>query len=196
MIRRIAIVILAATCVPVAAVAQSADAARPIPYPLSPTLDFQRAIDNSTRSTTGEPGANYWQQWTDYQLTAKLFPEQKRVEGSAHIVHHNRSPLVLPALALQLHQNVHAPGAIRNRVVEVTGGVKLARISVGGVPIAERSLDRNPGYQVDGTTLFIRIPQPVAPGDSVAIDIEWSFTVPQAGMGRMGWSRDDLFFIA
>jgi hypothetical protein len=171
--------------------AQSERPARPIPYPATPAPEFQRAVAMGTRTMTGEPGPNYWQQWTDYQLHATLVPDAKRIEGRAHIVHHNRAPIALPGLALHLHQNVHAEGAVRNRTVEITGGVELTRVAVGGLDLVE-----NVTYQVQGTTMLIQLPEPLAQGDSVALDLEWAFTVPQASMGRMGWSRDDLFFIA
>ncbi|MCH8145112.1 MAG: M1 family metallopeptidase [Gemmatimonadetes bacterium] len=171
--------------------AQAERPTRPIPYPLTPSPEFQAAIANGSRTTTGEPGPNYWQQWTDYQLHVKLIPETKRIEGRAHIVHHNRAPTPLPGLGFHLHQNVHAEGAIRNRTVEVTGGVELSRIAVAGVELTE-----NVAYQVQGTILLVRLPEPLLPGDSVTVEIEWSFTVPQTGLGRMGWSRDNLFFIA
>lgn len=173
------------------AIAQSQRSPRPIPYPVTPSPEFQAAVANGTRTVTGAPGPNYWQQWTDYRLYAKLVPDGKRIEGRAHIVYHNRSPVSLPGLALHLHQNVHAEGAVRNRPVEVTGGVELSRVAAGGVELVEDTW-----YRVQGTVLQIRLPAPLAPGDSVALDLEWSFTVPQAGMGRMGWSRDNMFFIA
>ena len=90
-------------------------AQRPLPYPVTPTLEFQRALRRGTRTTTGEPGLHYWQQWTDYTLAATLDPEAKRVTGRATIVYYNRSPDVLPAVFVQLDQNFNAPGAVRLR---------------------------------------------------------------------------------
>jgi hypothetical protein len=173
------------------AAAQSQRPARPIPYPVTPSPAFQSAVANGTRTMTGAPGPNYWQQWTDYRLYAKLLPDAKRIEGRAHIVYHNRSPVALPVLALHLHQNVHVAGAVRNRPTEVTGGVELSRVAAAGVALVEGT-----SYRVQGTLLELRLAAPLLPGDSVALDLEWSFTVPQSGMGRMGWSRDNLFFIA
>ena len=49
---------------------------------------------------------------------------------------------------------------------------------------------------MDGTILLVRPPAPLAPQDSINLAITWAFRVPQRGAGRMGWSRDDLFFIA
>jgi hypothetical protein len=171
---------------------------RPIPYPVVPPADFQAAVEIGTRTLTGEPGPNYWQQWTDYTLHAKLVPDEKRLDGRAHIVYHNRSPYPLPGLALQLFQNLHAPGAVRNRPAEVTGGVQLQRVVVTGEQVNElTNPDQQAGYGVDGTILAIRLPQPLPPGASVEMEIDWTFTIPQEGAsGRMGWSRDNMFHLA
>ena len=47
---------------------------RPLPYPVTPPAEFQRAVERGTRTVTGEPGTAYWQQWTDYTLFASLDP--------------------------------------------------------------------------------------------------------------------------
>ncbi|MEJ2239610.1 MAG: M1 family metallopeptidase [Gemmatimonadales bacterium] len=172
---------------------------RPIPYPVVPPADFRAAIEAGTRTPTGEPGPNYWQQWTDYTLRAKLLPEEKRLEGSARIVYHNRSPHTLPGLALHLLQNLDAEGAMRNRPAEeITGGIQLHRVAAAQQELTELTgPDQETGYGVDGTVLAIKLAQPVAPGDSIDVEIDWAFTIPQEGAsGRMGWSRDNMFHIA
>ncbi len=183
-------------CLPQMLVAQAPPGRRPIPNPIVPSLDFQLAIESRTRTETGEPGPAYWQQWTDYELTATLDPDEKRVTGSVRITHFNRFSLPLPAVALHLHQNVHVAGAIRNRPAEVTGGVRLDRVVADGMTLEDSSTRTGAGYVVDGTLLVISPPRPIPPGGSMVFEIEWSFTVPQAGFGRMGWSDDNLFLIA
>ncbi len=171
-------------------------ASRPIPYPVVPPAQFQRAIENGTRTTTGEPGPSYWQQWTDYTLTARLLPEEKRLEGTARIVYHNRSPDSLPGVALHLFQNLHAEGAMRNEPAEVTGGVELKRVVAAGEELAVLR-GPGPGYRVLGTILYVRPSSPLASHDSIEIEIDWGFDIPQRGAsGRMGWSADNLFHIA
>ncbi len=183
-------------CMPQVLVAQSAPLKRPIPYPVVPSPGFQLAIENGTRTETGEPGPAYWQQWTDYELSATLDPDERRVTGSARITHFNRFALALPVVFVHLHQNVHAEGAIRNRPAEVTGGVRLDRVVADGMTLEDSSTRTGAGYTVDGTLLVISPPRPIPPGGSMVFEIEWSFTVPQAGFGRMGWSDDNLFLIA
>ncbi|UCD23040.1 MAG: M1 family metallopeptidase, partial [Gemmatimonadota bacterium] len=160
--------------------------------------DFLQAIENGTRTETGQPGGAYWQQWTDYTLHARIMPGEKRLEGAAHIVYHNRSPYPLPVLGLQLYQNLHAEGAQRIRPASVTGGVELTKVTVSGQELSELSnQNQTAGYAVDGTIMMVGLPQPLTPGRSVELEIEWAFTIPQEGAsGRMGWSRDNMFHIA
>ncbi|HXV86595.1 MAG TPA: M1 family metallopeptidase [Gemmatimonadales bacterium] len=168
--------------------------ARPVPGPLIPPPDFARAMARGTRSQTGEPGPAYWQQETRYRLRARLDVTAMRLEGQAEIWYANRSPDTLRVIALHLHQNLHAPGVMRNEAQEVTGGVDLRAVRAGGQTLA--SGRGTPGFAVDGTILRIRPATPVPPGDSVQLDVLWNFAIPQSGAGRMGWSRDDLFFLA
>ncbi|UCF18802.1 MAG: M1 family metallopeptidase [Gemmatimonadota bacterium] len=203
---------------PSTALAQTTE--RPIPYPVVPPADFQAAVQNGTRTTTGEPGPNYWQQWTDYTLRARLLPEEKRIEGSARLLYHNNSPDDLPIVVLQLIQNLHAEGMARNRQAEITGGIEIERVTVADslltashsqgplisqvlafVPVDRLSMfvgRLDPGYYVEGTTMPLVLPTPLASGDSIEIEVDWSFTVPQRGApsGRMGWNADNLFHIA
>ncbi|HEX9580294.1 MAG TPA: M1 family metallopeptidase [Gemmatimonadales bacterium] len=167
---------------------------RPVPAPVVPPPEFARAIARGTRGVTGEPGPRYWQQYARYRLRARLDVATKRLEGTAGIGYLNRSPDTLRTIALHLHQNLHAPGVMRNEAQEVTGGVELRSVSAGGRALAPGT--GTPGYAVDGTLLRLRPPAPLLPGDSVDLAIDWSFQVPQSGAGRMGWSRDDVFFIA
>ncbi len=171
---------------------------RPIPYPVVPPQGFRDAVAEGTRTLTGEPGPNYWQQWTDYELRARLFPPEKRLEGTARLRYHNRSPDDLQFLALQLLQNVHLPGARRNEPMEVTEGFELDQITVGGRGAPEMSRPGpGPGHMVFGTTLVVFLPAPLNSGDSIQLTISWAFHVPQAGASsRMGWSEDNLFHIA
>lgn len=170
--------------------------ARPLPYPVTVPAEYEAAVRGGTRTATGRAGPRYWQQWTRYRLTARLHPDEKRLEGRGQMVHYNRSPDTLRAIFLQLIQNVHALGAARLEEAEVTGGVELARVAVGGRELLATA-DSGPRYAVSGTRMAVILPQPLTPDDSATLSIDWSFKIPQAGAsGRMGWSEEDLFFIA
>jgi hypothetical protein len=171
---------------------------RPVPYPIDLSNGFKRALERGTRSATGEPGPNYWQQWTDYTIRGRLDTEGKRIDGTVRMVYHNRSPRLLPSLALQLLQNVHAEGAMRNRPAEVTGGMEIKRITAQGRELQLRGFGAGRGdTPTMGTALQLRLPAALQSGDSAVLEVEFGFTIPQRGIGsRMGWSRDNLFYLA
>lgn len=169
---------------------------RPIPYPVTPPADYQRAVANGTRTATGAPGARYWQNRADYAIRARVIPARKRLEGSETITYTNHSPNALNTLHVDLTLNQHAPGVVRNEPAEVTGGVEIARVAVGGQALAMGG-GGGPRYVINGTRMVVTPPAPVQPGQSVQIAIDFAFNVPQQGAGgRMGWSGDELFFFA
>ena len=166
---------------------------RPEPDPVVVEPGYAEAVEAGTRSEDGSPGPAYWQQWTDYRIRATLRPEEKRLEGRATMTYHNRSPDTLRTLHVHLHQNLHAEGTVRNEPQEVTGGVELDRVAVGGAELA-RGTAEGPGYTVEATVLSLRPPAPVAPGDTATLEIDYGFTVPRSGAGRMGWD-EGLFYV-
>ena len=169
------------------------DERRPIPHPTVMSAGFQDALENGTRNSTGEPGPNYWQQSADYVINARLLPEEKRVEGTVRIVYDNNSPDSLNWVALQLIQNVYAEGAARSYSAEVTGGMEITRVVAGGEVLSDTS--RQPArYRVFGTLMQVRPGSPVAPGESLEMEIDFGFKAPQRG--RMGWNLDNLLYIA
>lgn len=171
------------------------DIQRPIPGPVVPPRFFREAVDKGTRSLTGKPGPGDWQTWADYDIDVRLDPRSGLLSGRETIVFCNRSPDALPYLMLHLHQNIHAPGAVRMRPNEVTGGMRLERVAVAGEQLFEVSDEDSAGYRVLGTLLRLQLPAPVAEGGDVELQIDWSFTVPQNGSGRMGHSDHEMYYV-
>jgi len=188
-------VVLSLAAVAPRALGQTWEDKRPLPHPVVPPAEYTRAIAAGTRTATGEPGPKYWQQWSRYTIEARLDPANKRVEGRETVMYYNRSPNPLPILALYLIQNVFAEGAARNSPAEVTGGVELKRVALAGTDLGEiQPRQQGAGYGTQGTNLYIRPAAPLAAGDSVQLELEWGFKMPQRG--RQGWNDDNLFFVA
>ena len=168
---------------------------RPLPQAMTPSNAFQEAIREGTRTTEGRPGSEYWQQDVAYDLTARVFPSDTRLEGEGTITYTNNAPYALDQLHLEVAQNLHKPGVPRIEPAEVTGGVQIHRVAVNGM-----DLRQGPGedaYRVEGTQLILDPDAPVSSGETVTLTVDWSFTIPQAGAGsRMGYSRDTLLFLA
>ncbi len=169
---------------------------RTLPYPVTYSTGYERAIERGTRTLTGAPGPAYWQQWTDYRLDARIIPDEKRLEGQAVVLYHNNSPDTLPVLFVQLSQNLHAEGAPRLIFEEITGGIDVSRVVADGQALAAGGRE-GARYTILGTQMAIVLPAPLAADDSVQLEFDWSFTIPQAGASsRMGWDADNLFYIA
>ena len=168
---------------------------RPYPNPIPTPAAFEAAIERGSRTRDGRPGAAYWTQDTAYRINVRLDPEARTVHGNAVIRYVNNSPDRLEWLHLELAQNLHAEGVVRNDPAEVTGGVALQRVEVNGETLEPAQAGAR--YIVDGTQLILVPSQAVSSGDVAEIEIEWEFAVPQAGAGgRMGYDADNLFFIA
>jgi hypothetical protein len=168
---------------------------RPLPQPIQLPTGYAQALARATRSPDGRPGSAYWQQWAEYRIQTRVDPGAKRVDGSGTIVYHNRSPDVLRELHLELAQNFHAAGVRRHEPAEVTGGKQVTSVRLNGRLL--RSGGGAGSWRVQGTRMIIVPERPIQAGERPQIAIDWSFDVPQAGAGRrMGWSRDDVLFLA
>jgi hypothetical protein len=163
---------------------------RPIPYPIPESKAFVRAVERGTRTRTGQPGPNYWQQYAKYTIDADLQPSSNQLSARGTIRYYNRSPDTLPVLWLNLNQNLFASGAVRDVPTPVTGGTEILRVEAMGTTLTQR--DTGVGYWVDQTRLHLRPPSPVLPGDSIDLRIDWAFTVPPDGAPRGGSTGDAL----
>jgi hypothetical protein len=169
---------------------------RPVPAPVVPPAFFRNAVAAGTRTRDGRPGPKYWEQWTTYDIQAKLDPATAHLVGTVEIAYQNRSPQTLHTLGLHLYQNLQAKGVARHEAEEVTGGIKLTSVVVDSQEVSEGDISSGPGYKVDGTVMTLRPVWPVQPGDTVHMKISFEETLPQSGAGRMGWSDHDVYLVA
>jgi hypothetical protein len=168
---------------------------RLLPHPVEVPRSFMLAVQRRTRTLTGRPGPAYWQNWSTYRITAALHPERFTLDGSVRIDYRNNSPDTLHNLHVDLTQNFHAMGAIRFEEAEVTGGMRIHRVEVGGTEL-RGNVAEGPRFALFGTRMVLLPPEPVPPGGTATVEIEWTLPIPQAGAGeRMGYG-DDLFFLA
>ncbi len=172
---------------------------RPIPWEVTPPPGYREAVREGTRSSSGEPGPNYWIQEASYELNARLFPVSKRLEGDAVITYTNNSPDALEELHMEMAQNFHRGGVLRHEEAEITGGARVRQVTVRGDELTPAPLasENGPQFDIDGTALVLTPRAPVAPGETVAIEVEWSFDIPEEGVGaRMGYDDDNLVHMA
>jgi Peptidase family M1 domain len=174
-------------------VAAQASSTRDPSPPIVESAAFRNAVAADTRSTTGGPGASYWQQRADYTLQGTLTSDG-RVEGRGTIRYHNNSPDTLNRVLLHLEQNVFKEGARRNRRVPITGGIEVTDVRVDGIPARHDHPGRR--YYQSLTLLQVQLPEPLLPGGTIELSSVWSFTVPPAPTFRNGNLDDEVFSIA
>ena len=177
-------------------------------------LDEVFPSPNLSRPATGEPGPMYWQQRADYKIKIKLNEDTRSVEGSETITYTNNSPLTLKYIWLQLDQNIFAKESINNLTRPWGGGDSSVDFSTlrrqnfmdkfeGGfqelsIKINNKSADTN----LVGTHVRINLDQPLKPGESTLLDIEWAYALVEenAVRARNGYETfedgNDIFLMA
>ena len=178
--------------------------------PLTNTI--RRALAAGTRDSTGRPGRNYWQQWLEYTIAARLDVPTSTITGRETIVLHNNGDSALRRIVLRLDQNYFAPRAARidamPATIEVTDGMRVSRITVNGRSVnltPPRQETQDPAAQgpvafgLDESVGVIELHDPIATKGQGTIEINWSFKVPNVESGRgqrMGRQGDTLYQVA
>ncbi len=185
---------------------------RPIHREIPLTNMIRRAFSAGTRDSTGRPGRNYWQPHTAYVIAARLDPATAMVTGRETVVFKNTSPDPLRLLTLRLDQNLYAANVPRaEQVPDITDGMKITRLTVNGAAV-NLAATRGGGGRgaaaapaqlsatgLDQTVARILLPTAIAAGESVTLEAEWNFRVPNVAGGRglrMGAWGDSLFQVA
>jgi hypothetical protein len=107
--------------------------------PLKSNYDYHDAFapffytknGTTTRSASGQPGAEYWQNRADYVLTAKLNAHNEIV-GTDIITYTNNSPDTMSFIWMNLDQNLFKSDSRGNAVVPLTGSRNGAQGEDGG----------------------------------------------------------------
>ncbi|MCK8140830.1 M1 family metallopeptidase [Flavobacterium sp. I-SCBP12n] len=159
---------------------------------------FYNNNGTSTRSASGQPGAEYWQNRADYKLTAKLNEATNEILGSGLITYTNNSPDKMNFVWMHLDQNLFKSDSRGNSVVPLTGsrngaqgqafdgGHKIKSVKVIST-IKGKTTETEAKYLITDTRMQVFLPQVLNPkGGAVKIKIDFSFTSPLEGSDRMG----------
>ena len=160
--------------------------------------DFYTKNGTATRSASGKPGHNYWQNGADYKIDVNLNETTKEVSGSETITYTNNSPDALDFLWMQLDQNLFKLDSRGKAIVPIRGsrnGDKGQDFD-GGYGIntikliykkGRRSTEVNTTYSIVDTRMKVNLPNALeANGGTVGIKINFSFISPDYGSDRMG----------
>ena len=156
-----------------AASTAAAQIERPIPYPIPQEASWTAAIARGSRTNEGTPGKDYWTNYARYKIEAELFPKTAIVTGHIEMTYVNRSPRTIRDLKVHLRQNVYKQGSLRNRYVEITGGITVSNVKFNGEDVA---------YRITGTVMHVsRLPKRIPSGKEGTLSMDWEYQVARAG---------------
>lgn len=159
---------------------------------------FYTKNGTNTRSASGQPGHEYWQNRADYQLTAKLDEDKNEISGTGIITYINNSPDKMNFVWMHIDQNLFKSDSRGNAVIPVNGSRNGAQGQIfdGGHKIKSvKVISTNKGvatekeakYTITDTRMQVFLPQELkSKGGVVKIKIDFSFISPNEGSDRMG----------
>ena len=159
---------------------------------------FYTKNGTDTRSASGQPGAKYWQNRADYQLTASLDDKKSEITGTEILTYTNNSPDKLTFLWMNVDQNLFKSDSRGNAVIPITGSRNGAHGEIfdsGHKIKSVKIISSNKGriteteakYFIVDTRMQIQLPQGLNPnGGTVKVKIDFSYISPKYGSDRTG----------
>ncbi len=156
-------------------------------------LEIQKAIKKGTRTMTGFPGPNYFQNKADYKIKTSFDPKTGMLKGEETILYFNNSHDTLRTILFNIYQDLFKKGnvrAMRVDPVDVTDGVIIDKLVANGITYADSLWRRN------ATFLTIRPKTSILPGTTTRFELSWQLHIPVKTRLRMGTYDTTSFFIA
>lgn len=154
--------------------------------------DIKLAYKKGTRSIDGRPGPHYWQNSGRYDITVTALPPDRTIRGTETIVYTNNSPDTLKILDFRLIVNIHKPGIARYSQEDstyLTPGIFIDTYAENG---QAKPWQNN---ATDGTWELVHLNAPLAPHDSVRLDIGWHYLISLKS-NREGMIDPTTFYLA
>lgn len=145
---------------------------------------------NIYRTASGAPGQGYWQNRADYDITAYLDEDKRKLKGSETVTYYNNSPDQLDYLWLQLDENEHS--SINNSGYSASSKlpkqVNSENLKSSELPAADNGLgvnlekvtdaEGNPlKYVVNKTMMRIDLPKVLKKGEKYTFKIDWNYNI-------------------
>src|SRR2546425_1337292 len=143
--------------------------------------------------------AHYWQQQVAYVISAALDEPSGVLTGQVRISYVNRSPDALRDLFVHQYLNAFRPGSRWAAADSAEGRVRFQHLAdpdyaferITRATVMGQAIAPDYPYAPDSTVAHWTLPRPLAPGDSMTVEIEWRArlsTVPrrQGRAGRAG----------
>ncbi|MGN6394240.1 MAG: M1 family metallopeptidase [Mucilaginibacter sp.] len=154
--------------------------------------NLKATYSKGTRTESGAPGKNYWQNTADYNIAINFDPASRVLDGTVSVDYVNNSPDTLSEVNLKLYPNIYKKGAIRNMPVsaaDLTDGVQIKKLAINNTD------QQTSAWRIDGTNMTLKTPA-VLPKQKIHLDIAYSYTLNKTSHIRTGQVDSGAFFIA
>ncbi len=139
----------------------------------------------------GSPSTDYWQQNFHYTMQVRLDPDQDhQITAHSTIVYYNESPDTLDRIYMHLYPEAFKKGSVKYREFSHQMG-RLGRargfmkdispyewdLKIDQFEVTNSDQTQSNDYSIDDTILLTKLPEKLAPGDSVTLNIDWKLKV-------------------
>ncbi len=145
-----------------------------------------------TRSITGNPGKNYWQNTADYNINIAFDPSSRLLNGTEEIKYFNNSNDTLKEIVFKLCPNFYKKGSPRLQKIEdedTNEGITIENMVINNTVVDATNRTTN------ATSMSVAI-NPLLPKQSLNFSIKFSYTLNKGSHMRTGQVDDGAFFIA
>src|SRR2546422_10865224 len=145
----------------------------------------------------GDTVAHYWQQQVAYVISAALDEPSGVLTGQVRIRYVNRSPARLRDFYVHQYLNAFRPGSRWSAADSAEGRVRFQHLAdpdhaferITRATVMGQAIAPDYPYAPDSTVAHWTLPGPLAPGDSMQVEIEWRARLPTVPRGQGGAGR-------
>lgn len=159
--------------------------------------EFSNALKNGTRTSTGKPGLNYWQNRGDYNIKVTFDPETNLLSGTETISYDNNSPDSLHEMIVRLYPDLYKKGVTRLSEIEekdLNEGVVIDSFRIGNEVISDFSNPKKAYHK--NTNLIVKPNADILPKSKTELHVSWHYTVNTGSPVRTGMVDKNSYFIA
>ena len=159
--------------------------------------NVQIACQKGTRTSTGKPGKNYWQNRANYNIHVNFTPDSQLLQGKETITYFNNSPDTLKQLIIWLYPDLYKKGVKRlSNIAEkdLNEGVQIDDLKIGEENIQHFN-DHKKTIQKN-TNLFVKPEKAILPHSKIELNISWHYKVNIGSQQRTGMVDSTSYFIA
>jgi hypothetical protein len=156
-------------------------------------VNLQSTYTKGTRTPSGEPGKNYWQNTADYAIKVKFDPKTRLVSGTVGIDYVNNSPNSLNKVQFKLYPNLYKKGVSQQSNIspaDLTDGVHISGLSI------DNQAQDTAKLHIMGTNMVVPVKEGIGSKQKKHFDITYSYTLNEHSHIRTGQIDTGAFFIA